>query len=430
MEPLLDENGKTVTPPEGTSLLDLPDELISRIFELLRGLDIVSADKLVINKRLYRLMLPIWYRWLDFPIPNHWEQDKFYGHLISDEHLLDHTHHVLFAYNAMYPNIQVSVLKKFAHLRTLTIMVYREDGMRPNVDEHLCGLLRALPSLQELYHDDDRVPPRSAPIADFKLLRDTSVTRLHVTTVESALALLGSQGYRSTRRLEELVVEGSGSPSYLRSTLLWLVSDRLVLREALDLPILEGIVDELKRLNRESPLLPLKYLELKMYGTVGNGELGVQPYATQYWSSLSHLLPLFTPRHLCLTDVRGLPAIEDSAEAFPSVEILEVESDELYIERSSDHARLCCLIDVFPSLTHFTVHCVYLERELESGDGLYDFCTLSSRKFRSQHPIFAAFIAHIKDTPIVSFHLFHKKYALVCWRAAATEDFKADMITL
>ena len=269
MEPLLHENRKTgtqthsytllrvqphppsarapaVTPPKGTSLVDLPDELISHIFELAERLAEFPVDMLVINKRLYRLILPIWYHTLDFPIPDDGEEDEFYAHLISDEHHRAHTRHIILAYDRGLPNVQMSLLGKFAQLRAIEITVESEGDDRDLADYHLCSLLRSLPSLQKLCYDDERVPPRSAPFHDFHLLGDTSVTRLQVTTVETALALLGSQGHRNTRRLEELVVEGSGSPSYLRSTLLWLVSDRLVLREALDLPMLEGITDELK----------------------------------------------------------------------------------------------------------------------------------------------------------------------------------------
>ncbi|BGP41657.1 hypothetical protein JCM10449v2_005648 [Rhodotorula kratochvilovae] len=419
-----------VTPPKGTSLLDLPDELISRIFELAERLAKFPVDMLVINKRLHRLILPIWYHTLDFP--DAWvNMDEFYAHLIEDEHHRAHTRHIIFAYDRGLPNVQMSLLGKFAQLRAIEITVESEGDDRDVADDRLCSLLRSLPYLHKLCYDDERIPPRSAPFDDLDLLGDTSVTRLQVTTVETVLALLGSQGHRNTRRLEELVVvEGSRSPSFLRSTLPWLVSDRLVFRKNFGLPILEGIIDELKRLNRESPLLPLKYLELKMYGSTRLLSRDVRPVATQYWSGLSQLLPLVTPRHLCLSNVRGLPAIEDSAETFFSVEVLEVATNGLHIERSSDHDRLCCLIDVFPSLTHLDLHDVYLDHEEEANDGMYDFCTLNSRRFRSQHPVFASFIAHIKDTRIVSFRLFQDTYALVCWRATAREDFKADMITL
>ncbi|BGP41671.1 hypothetical protein JCM10449v2_005662 [Rhodotorula kratochvilovae] len=421
---------------EGPSLLDLPDELIARIFEDV-GFDpefgIVARHKLplgiiCLNKRIFRLALPLSYRSLSFPDTTELQEriDGFYAWLLRTPHQRRHTRHVRFEHDPDHPVLQRAFVATFTHLQSLSFGV----RSRPLHEQHLCDLICALPSLEELDLDDQRRaddPPLS--LVGFRLLRDSSIQRLTVQTLSDATALLGAVG---TRRLQQLEVRHrSYSPHDAEvSPLPWISSERVNYQHFLTVDAVNAIVDNLKHSDVLPHVRPVKFLGL----SVDNSNSLDPPFeaapSSWYWTALEQLLNILQPRHLRLDQMGVFPRVSRSAgSSLMATECLELIAYHT-IESSRDLLRLHAFLNLFPSLTHLTLAHVDFQPDEACGNPTVDYCTLDRTSFTLRHPFLAAFFVYLRQTRILSARFRAGARALVCWRATATEDFEADMITL
>ncbi|BGP41670.1 hypothetical protein JCM10449v2_005661 [Rhodotorula kratochvilovae] len=268
MEPLLDENRKTDTPPRGPSLLDLPDELIARIFEDV-GYD-TAVDQptrimppprgICLNKRIFRIVLPLWYRSMRFVDGDLCQSrvDAFCAALVRTGHHRRWTRHLDVEHDSKHPALHTALLGTFRQLRSL--VYWFDDGT--SAMPHLQQLLRDLPLLESLEIPDPggmgRLPKR-ATAGDFRLLRDSSVTFLKVYEVQTAVVILGGP---HERRLQHVRMASGFSGDGEIPLLPWIAADRIIYKRELSTELLNDILDGLQNSDFAGQVRPLKLLAL------------------------------------------------------------------------------------------------------------------------------------------------------------------------
>ncbi|BGP41697.1 hypothetical protein JCM10449v2_005688 [Rhodotorula kratochvilovae] len=419
--------------PLGPSLLDLPDELIAHTLETVqqggfRGPQYeLPLSMICLNKRIYRVALPLWYRSLRFPDvsgpPEHF--DAFYAWLLRTSHQRRLTRHVDYEHDPEHPVLQRAFLATFTHLQGLAFCVQSS----PPYEHYLWELLRALPALQKLQFDDEREYDDPAPLdlssAGFRLLRDSTIKHLKVQKLSQAAALLGAVG---TRRLQQLEVTGRSAFIGEDSPLPWISSERIDCRHPLTVDAINAPVDNLQHSNIRPHVQPIKLLGLTVRDNVSFDPASGEA-ETSYWAALERLLKLLRPRHLRLYNIRAFPPVSRSTDdSLGATEFLELLA-MFTVKSSTDLLRLHAFVDLFPSLARLSLSYTNFQPGEADGDAARDFCALDRTTFALRHPFLAAFLGYLRTTRILHFRQYPSYAGLVCWRASATEEFEADSFT-
>ncbi|GAA5856051.1 hypothetical protein JCM8547_002957 [Rhodosporidiobolus lusitaniae] len=147
-------------PRAPVSLLDLPEELLSAIFDQLyqvlrshrlmnRSGILVPVAYLFLNKRLYHLVRPLWFRHFSVPY-GHPENDEWLSRLArhGDVHGLVASFDMEISWH--FPSLQVSILALLVNLNSLTLSYGNEDEDGDWTASISTELLEALKQLKHL----------------------------------------------------------------------------------------------------------------------------------------------------------------------------------------------------------------------------------------------------------------------------------------
>ncbi|GAA5898373.1 hypothetical protein JCM6882_000139 [Rhodosporidiobolus microsporus] len=156
------EGAGEASPP--TSLLDLPDELLTHIYDevyrsqrpqerredMVSGI-LVSLDSVRVNKRIFNLARPVWFQHLGFP--RGLKLDNFLAELISHAEVHTIVHCIVTPLPYSFPALHSSVIRSLSNLTSLTLSFPRPlDGTQSTytIPISLTAAFRALSRLEHL----------------------------------------------------------------------------------------------------------------------------------------------------------------------------------------------------------------------------------------------------------------------------------------
>ncbi|GAA5838777.1 hypothetical protein JCM9279_003859 [Rhodotorula babjevae] len=425
------DNASAGTAATTTSLLDLPGELVSRVFKSVYELErddkrigvAVTFERIRISRRIYSIAYPLWLERLRAPNSGG-SFDSFLGGM--DEFL----------------GAMVAASTHWQHIRTLDIP---DSGEVPAL---VASLIRALPALEHVALVVPRAPPYQvidALVAQRSLRRLTLRGRnnmpagfiLSETSVRHLSTEIGGELFNDDKGvlLDEIelpvisiVPFAANIPWRSLSSLRLPGSGGCALRDGMRArPALDVAAD--------AGPLPLETFELAIDHEDAD-PLDVRGHQRRY-DFLFAVLARAKPSRVRISRMQMRPPrMPAAAEAFPSVRTLAIEG-LLDLTSAASLGFFAALLARFPSLTSlilqdFAFHSAHSKR-LPSH-----FLDLPRALFGIRYPTFAALHALVRSTRVLTFE-FHPALPLFpapeyrflrCTRSSSEDDFTAETFGL
>ncbi|BGP49839.1 hypothetical protein JCM10450v2_005744 [Rhodotorula kratochvilovae] len=399
MEPLLDENCKTDSPPKGPSLLDLPDELVTLIFRFVYVLERDEArtgtaaplKRIRVNKRTFSLAYPVFLEHIGFPLLHALSADVFLGGLLQHSRHMTNVKSVKIHNVNRYQNLIAGVLVSFTTLRSL------EFADKLAIPACVTSAISQLTNLQSLRLTGD------STFEDRRFtLANTTIRQLTGTMSGAVQQLLGI-GTSTTLEVLELQTSDIG------------VLDRF-LRSIMPLFVVDSPT-------HNSKARSLRAFELAM----DDKQPSMQPHADRY-KFLFNFLALAEPGIIKLSHISKCPILRAN-ESFPFVRHLVLQGYAPLFS-SNNLEALYSLLSRFPFLTHLTL------TSFPFHDTRYtlvsDYVDLPYAAFVMRYPIFAALLAFLRTTTILHFEYEPQTELLKLrgTRASTDEDLGVEVIRM
>ncbi|GAA6048316.1 hypothetical protein JCM3770_000945 [Rhodotorula araucariae] len=401
----------------GTSLLDLPDELISRIFDLPR-----------VCKRLHAIAAPHRYRAVEFPeifddpfdlsdegshvrdMALASDMDKCCATVVGRKEALAYVRNVNFGSTRAPPLTRLEILASSTHLRSFRITIEDESFWTSEADERLVRLLRALASLDTLGYDEPSKGLLDLPDELLTVIfRYIYILERDEKRTGTAVTLDRIRINKRIRRIAfPLFLDHLHFPSFMRKN-----------------TSSDTCFGGLAAVSRNEPL-PLATFELGMHSSF---EVGTPEYDERQAVRLRLLhtvLVLADATQLVLTGFASLPFFY-AAEVFPSVRRLDLQgSAELWLTDNLEGIR--SLLGCLPRLDQLALTSFFFHAE--NTTLVAEYGQLPFAAFGLRYPAFAALLTFVRTTSVLDFQYKPEwpPVELRCTRASRDDDFDAEVI--